>query len=118
MRDAVAGGGFVVVLARTAGEALRKIREKRPDLILLSCLMNPEDAQELFGELESSGAPPPVVLVGLTDGDARWDAWRGRPYVSVVRQPFRSRQLLKIALALLGTTWEELTGDASSPAPE
>jgi DNA-binding response OmpR family regulator len=118
MRDAVAGGGFCVALATTVAEALRKMREKRPDLVLLSCLMDPEDSQALLGQLDSFETPPPVVLVGLSYGDARWDIWRGRSYVSLVRQPFRSRQLLDIALALLGTTWEELTGDAQSPVPE
>ena len=118
MRDAVAGGGFCVSLATTVAEALRKMREKRPDLVLLSCLMDPEDSQTLLGQLDSFETPPPVVLVGLSYGDARWDMWRVRSYVSLVRQPFRSRQLLDIALALLGTTWEELTGDAQSPVPE
>jgi DNA-binding response OmpR family regulator len=118
MRDAVAGGGFCVTLARTVGEALRKIREKRPDLVLLSCLMDPQDSNGLLGELDAFASPPPVVLVGLSFGDARWDIWRGRSYVSLIRQPFRSKQLLDTALALLGTTWEELTGDAQSPVPE
>jgi CheY-like chemotaxis protein len=115
MRDAVAGGGFTVALASTVGEALRKMREKRPDLVLLSCLMDPQDSQAILGQLDAFETPPPVVLVGLSYGDERWDAWRGRSYVSLVRQPFRSRQLLDVALALLGTTWEELTGDAPSP---
>jgi len=118
MRDAVAGGGFCVSIAGTVEEALRKIRERRPDLVLLSCLMDPQESQALLGELDRSGKPPPVVLVGLSYGDARWDSWRGRSFVSLVRQPFRSRQLLDIALALLGTTWEELTGDATSPMPD
>jgi DNA-binding NtrC family response regulator len=115
MRDAVAGGGFCVTLASATSEAIRKIREKRPDLVLLSCLMDPEESPALLVELDTLGAPPPVVLVGLATGDARWDSWKGRSYVSVVRQPFKSRQLLDIALALLGTTWEELSGDAPRP---
>ena len=117
MRDAVAGGGFCVTLASTTSEAIRKIREKRPDLVLLSCLMDSEESQALLGELGSLEAPPPVVLVGLATDDARWDAWKGRSFVSLVRQPFKSRQLLDIALALLGTTWEELTGDAPRTVP-
>ena len=118
MRDAVAGGGFCVSLASTTGEAIRKIREKRPDLVLLSCLMDPEESQALLGVVDTLEAPPPVVLVGLASGDARWDGWKGRSYVSVVRQPFKSRQLLDIALALLGTTWEELTGEAPRSVPD
>jgi hypothetical protein len=94
------------------------LREKCPDLVLLSCLMDPHESQALLGELDERGTPPPVVLVGVSSGDVRWDAWKGKSYVSLVRQPFRSRQLLEVALALLGTTWEELTGEAQSPVPE
>ena len=115
MRDAVAGGGFTVALASTIDEAVRKVRTKPPDLILLSCLLSVEAAQALLREIDSLKTSPPVVLVGLRYGDTRWDEWKERRYVSFVKQPFRSKQLLDMALALLGTTWEELTGSADSP---
>ena len=115
MRDAVAGGGFTVALAPTIEEAVRKVRAKTPDLILLSCLLNVETAQALLREIDALKTPPPVVLVGLRYGDTQWDEWKERRYVSFVKQPFRSKQLLDVALALLGTTWEELTGSAESP---
>ena len=118
MRDAVAGGGFTVALAPTIEEAVRKVRAKRPDLVLLSCLLNVETAQSLLREIDDLKVPPPVVLVGLRYGDAQWDGWKERRYVSFVKQPFRSKQLLDMALALLGTTWEELTGGADSPDPD
>jgi DNA-binding response OmpR family regulator len=112
LRDAVAGGGFCASLATTVDEALRKVREKTPDLLLLSCLLDVEAAESLRSELERLKEPPPTVLVGLRYGDARWDSWRQGRYVSVVKQPFKSRDILDVALALLGTTWEELTGEA------
>jgi len=118
MRDAVAGGGFTVALAPTIEEAVRKVRAKRPDLVLLSCLLNVETAQALLREIDALKAPPPVVLVGLRYGDTQWDGWKERRYVSFVKQPFRSKQLLDMALALLGTTWEELTGGADTPDPD
>jgi len=118
MRDAVAGGGFTVALAPTIEEAVRKVRAKRPDLILLSCLLNVETAQALLREIDALKVPPPVVLVGLRYGDPQWDGWKERRYVSFVKQPFRSKQLLDMALALLGTTWEELTGGADTPDPD
>lgn len=110
MRDAVAGGGFCVALATTIEEAVRKVRDKSPDLLLVSCLLDVEAFGALLGELDSLNVPPPVVLVGHRYGDPRWDAWRERHYVSVVKQPFKSRDVLDVALALLGTTWEDLTG--------
>ena len=115
MRDAVAGGGFTVALASTIEEAVRKVRAKTPDLVLLSCLLNAETAQELLREIDALKTPPPVVLVGLRYGDTKRDAWKERRYVSFVKQPFRSKQLLDMALALLGTTWEELTGSSDTP---
>jgi DNA-binding NtrC family response regulator len=118
MRDAVAGGGFTVALAPTIEEAVRKVRQKAPDLVLLSCLLDVDTAQALLREIDALKAPPPVILVGLRYGDAQWDAWKERRYVSFVKQPFRSKQLLDMALALLGTTWEELTGGADSPVPD
>jgi DNA-binding response OmpR family regulator len=114
LRDAVAGGGFAVSLATTVDEAIRKVREKTPDLLLLSCLLDVEASAPLLSEVEHLKVPPPTVLVGLRHGDARWEAWRTRRFVSVVKQPFKSRDILDVALALLGTTWEELTGN--SPA--
>lgn len=112
MRDAVAGGGFRVALATVVDEALRKLREDRPDLLLVSCLLDAAASEPLLQELDKLQPTLPVVLVGLRDGDAAWDGWRQRNFVSVVRQPFKSRDLLQVALALLGTTWEDLTGEA------
>ncbi len=112
MRDAVAGGGFAVALATTIEEAVRKVRDKSPDLLLVSCLLDPESTHSLRQEIDSLKVPLPVVLVGLRPEDHRWDFWKDRRYVSAVRQPFKSRELLDVALALLGTTWEDLTGES------
>lgn len=110
LRDAVAGGGFCVSLAASVEEAIRKLREKAPDLLLLSCLLDVDAAAALLGEIERLDPPPPVVLVGLRHGDPRWNGWQERRFVSVVKQPFKSRDVLDVALALLGSTWEDLTG--------
>jgi DNA-binding response OmpR family regulator len=114
LRDAVAGGGFCVSLAASVEEAVRSLREKPADLLLLSCLLNVEESGALLDQLERLNAPPPVILVGLRHGDARLDGWQRRRFVSVIKQPFKSRDVLNTALALLGSTWEELTGEASS----
>ncbi len=114
LRDAVAGGGFCVSLATTVEGAIRKVREKTPDLLLLSCLLDVDASEPLRAEFDRLKAPPPTVLVGLRHGDGRWDGWRTRGFVSVVKQPFKSRDILDVVLALLGTTWEELTGNSQA----
>src|SRR5882672_6253514 len=76
LRDAVAGGGFSVALAASIEEAVRKVKDKSPDLLLVSCLLDVPLAETLLGELESLKVPPPVVLVGLRPGDNRWDGWQ------------------------------------------
>jgi DNA-binding response OmpR family regulator len=112
MRDAVAGGGFRVSLATSIDEAIRKIRDESPDLLLISCLVDAEGSDALLPELDHLQKPPPVVLVGLREGDTTWEGWKARSNVSVVRQPFKSRDVLEVAVALLGSTWEDLTGSA------
>lgn len=111
LRDAVAGGGFCVSLAASVEEAIRKVRGKPPDLVLMSCLLNVQDSEALISEIERLGQPPPVVLVGLRHGDTQWNGVQSRRFVSVVKQPFKSRDILDVVLALLGTTWEDLTGN-------
>jgi len=113
LRDAVAGGGFRVALAASIEEAVRKVKDQSPDLLLVSCLLEVELSQTLLGELECLKVPPPVVLVGLRPGDDRWNGWKQRRFVSVVPQPFKSRDVLDVALALLGSTWEDVGGGAS-----
>jgi len=110
MRDAVAGGGFCVNIATTLEEAIRKLRHRAPDLLLVSCLLDAERAESLLQEIDRLPSVPPVVLVGMRYGDRQWDSWKERRYVSVVKQPFKSRDVLDVALALLGSTWEELAG--------
>ena len=118
MRDAVAGGGFRVALATTIEEAIRKVRDAAPDLILVSCLLEASVSDELRQEIEGLQPSPPVVLVGLREGDPAWEGWKRHAYVSVVRQPFKSRDVLVVAMALLGSTWEDLTGSAGEQGPK
>ena len=108
MRDTVARGGFCVVLPASIDEAVRLIREQVPDLLLVSSLLTDEIRDLLLPEIELLKSPPPVVLVGLRDTETRWDAWKSRPFVSVIKQPFRTEDVLKAVKTLLDTPWAEL----------
>jgi len=116
LRDAVARGGYCVVLATSDLEAVRRIREQAPDLLLISCLLGDQTSETLLRELEGLKSAPPVVLVGLQDGDPRWELWKPRSFVTVIRQPFQSRHVLEVVRTLLDSSWEELPGE-SKPGP-
>src|SRR5688500_662905 len=114
MRDAVAGGGFTVALAPTIEEAVRKVRQKAPDLVLLSCLLDVDTAQALLREIDALKVPPPVILVGLRYGDTQWDAWKERRYVSFMKQQFRKNQRMGMELKLKCTARVKLDGISES----
>jgi DNA-binding NtrC family response regulator len=114
MRDAVARGGFCVALSTSIDETVRTIRGQTPDLLLISCLLDVEAGENLLREIDNLKEAPPVVLVGLKDGDDRWEPWRPRPYVTIVRQPFKLHDVLEAVRTLLDTAWVEITDEASS----
>lgn len=115
MRDAVARGGFCVVLATTIEEAVRLLREQPPDLTLVSCLLDLQAAQALLFEIETQKRAAPVVLVGYKDGDSRWEPWRSRPFVTVIPQPFKSQDVLNSVRTLLDSSWEDPEGESPLP---
>ncbi|HEV3029944.1 MAG TPA: response regulator, partial [Planctomycetota bacterium] len=122
MRDAVARGGFRVALATSLDVAIRAIRKEEPDLLLISCLLDAPAGETLLREIDALTPAPPVVLVGLQEGDHRWATWIPRPFVTVIRQPFKSQDVLGAVQALLDTAWEEITdetgADPKSGSPE
>jgi len=117
MRDAVARGGFRVALATSLDVAVREIRKEEPDLLLISCLLDAQAGETLLREIDALSPPPPVVLVGLQEGDPRWATWIPRSFVTVIRQPFKSHDVLGAVQALLDTAWEEIT-DESGAGPQ
>jgi|SRR5579862_2174086 len=111
MRDAVARGGFCVVLSTSIEDAVRTLREQAPDLLLVSCLLDGQASEMLLREIDGLKNAPPVVLVGFKDGDPRWETWKPRSFVTVVRQPFKSEDVLEVVRVLLESSWEDPAGD-------
>jgi len=107
MRDAVARGGYCVVLPASLEEAIRILRDQAPDLVLISCLLDGKAAETLLGEIDPLKVVPPVVLVGLRDADAHWVPWKSRHFVSIVRQPFKTQDVLDVVKTLLVSPWDE-----------
>lgn len=115
LQDALSGGGYRVNLTMSLYDAVRAVR-KSPDLVLVSALVGDQVSEALLREIESVKLPPPVLLVGTRKGEARWEAWKSLPCLSKVGQPFQLVDVLEAARAILGSPWEDLTGEADQQA--
>jgi DNA-binding response OmpR family regulator len=115
--DALSEGGYRVALAGSVDEALRALRHKSPDLLLVSALLGEAASETLLRELEALKLPPPVLLVGSRKGESRWRAWRSLAFVTAVEQPFELPDVREAAEALLGAPWEDLIEGAGPDAP-
>jgi DNA-binding response OmpR family regulator len=118
LQDALSAGGYRVHLAVSLYDTVREVRKKLPDLMVISALLGNHVSESLLREIEGISLPPPVLLVGARTGEVRWEAWKSLPCLSTVPQPFKLTDVLEAASALLGSPWEDLTGegDVSGPA--
>src|SRR4051794_39897441 len=89
LNDALSEGGYRINLAASLQDAVRALRKKSTDLVLVSALLGESASEVLRLELESLKVPPPVLLVGTRPADARWRCWTSLPFVSSVDQPFQ-----------------------------
>jgi DNA-binding response OmpR family regulator len=114
--DALSEGGYRVSLSGAVDEAVRALRQKPPDLLLVSALLGEAASDVLLRELESLKLPPPVLLVGPRKGEARWQSWRFLACVSAVEQPFELPDIRQAVEAILGAPWEDLIDGSDRPA--
>jgi len=98
--------GYSVVLAADGFEALAKVQNHQPDLILLDLLMPAMDGWEVLmrlrGDLNMTDIPVIVISV-LERGPAqKWsEAWGA---VDFIAKPFSLRKVVARINALLGTS--------------
>jgi len=88
--------GFDLATAQNGEEALRKVREECPDLILLDVVMPGQDGFAVCARLKSDPATrdiPIIFLTGLTDTEQKLKAFQlgGVDYIT---KPFASREVL------------------------
>jgi CheY-like chemotaxis protein len=83
------GAGYHVVLAANGLEALARIREQRPALILLDMRMPIMDGWAFCAELRTEEGPqPPIVVVTAAANPAaraeevQADGWLAKPFVA------------------------------------
>ncbi|MFB4316576.1 response regulator transcription factor [Actinomadura sp. 21ATH] len=67
VRTALRFHGFETSAARTGAEALRKARDRRPDLILLDVMLPDVDGFEVCRRLRSGGDQVPVIYLTARD---------------------------------------------------
>lgn len=67
LRDALKSGNYEVEAAFDGEEALKKIREQKPDLVLLDILMPKLDGISVLWELKASPETASVPVIVLTN---------------------------------------------------
>ncbi len=86
--------GYEVDTACDGGEALAKLAESRPDLVLLDLMMPGVDGWGVLGELQKESSPPPVVLVTASADPSTFGRGVREGVAGYLAKPFRFRDLL------------------------
>ena len=94
------GTGFEVETAVTGREALDKLSEKRPDLLILDLMMPEVDGWEVLEEIKDHEPPPVVVLTARDDYDSFARAVRAGAAAHLVK-PFRFQELVATCHSIL-----------------
>jgi twitching motility two-component system response regulator PilG len=91
------GNGYKVVEARDGVEALTKINDEQPDLILLDVMLPKLDGYSILTILKQNNAAKKVPVIMLTSKDGLKDRIRGRfsSASAYLTKPFKPDLLLK-----------------------
>ena len=96
LRDLVAmtlhDAGLEVEVARDGHEALARVAERRPDLVLLDMMMPVMDGRAFSAALRSTNDPPPIVVMTAVDRVAQSAEEVGA--VSFLAKPFDIDELV------------------------
>jgi two-component system alkaline phosphatase synthesis response regulator PhoP len=86
--------GHTVDVANDGGEALRKIDESRPDLVVLDLMMPGVDGWEVLARLRTRQDPPPVVVLTAHADSQRFTRGVKEGAAGYVFKPFRFQELI------------------------
>ena len=95
--DVLIDNGQEVVLAENGRDALAKLAERRPFLILLDLMMPVMDGFEFLDQLDRMRSDVPVLVVSAHDTVAR--AQRYARVLGTLTKPFRIPELLSVVNA-------------------
>jgi CheY-like chemotaxis protein len=94
--------GYRVLVARDGGEALERLRELAPDLILTDVFMPNLDGIELLAATRGRADGPPVIAMsGGYAGIDMLDATTAMGASATLHKPFRPRELTDLVARLL-----------------
>lgn len=92
VRDVLEGEGIVVETATDGADALAKVGERRPRLVLLDMRMPVMDGWGFASALREAGVELPVVVMTAAADAKRWAAEIGA--IGVVPKPFGIAELV------------------------
>jgi two-component system, OmpR family, alkaline phosphatase synthesis response regulator PhoP len=104
-------GGFVVELASSGEDGLSKIRERRPDLLLLDLIMPGISGWDVLDRLKDHPDPPAVVVMSGMGAEPNELRAIGHFVCGYLPKPFAT-------LDLTHTCAQALAGRQSPPAPQ
>jgi len=107
-------GGFRVVQARDGLEALARMREAPPDLVLLDVMMPGMDGRDVCRRLRGDPAIAAVPVILHSSADPSEVDWRGCGADAFLQKPFRITQLPAFVRRHLTT---RSAADAPRPRP-
>ena len=112
------GAGYEVALAYDGAEALEKVQDFRPDLVILDVMLPKMDGFEVLRRLKGDPETEPIPVIMLTAKSESDDALRGydRGAQWYLSKPVDPLELLAFVKNVLGP-FSTMEGDAPSSAP-
>lgn len=106
LRRSLAFNGYTVDLASDGAEALDRIREDRPDAVVLDVMMPRVDGLEVCRELRGAGDDLPILMLTARDSVSERVAGLDAGADDYLAKPFALEELLARLRALLRRTGE------------
>jgi len=100
------GEGYAVTRALDGGEALLKVQNERPDLVLLDLGLPGINGLEVLRRLRRDHPRIPVVMLTGLDDEALARSTLQMGAVDYIRKPFDLGRLGTVVLAAIGKTFD------------
>jgi DNA-binding response OmpR family regulator len=115
LRLALQAAGYSTVEATDGEEALRVIRDRNPDVVLLDIMMPVMDGWVTLERLNTAGDHPPVIMVTARTGAREHDRAMALGAEDFVTKPFEPKDLLeRMQSVIAGVPGEDRPASASS----